>query len=259
MFSSIFSSNIINDSFFQTNFERPNPVPVSSSSYNSKSVDRAEIEIQNLSGGVWLNYRIRFQNTGTGTVVNIRIQDSLSSFLDLNTFQFTGSSHQGQFILYTSGNMYIYYSAINLPDSTSGLSASQGSFRFRVQPKESLPVGTTIFNSAKIEFDFEPPVMTNTVRTDIINYASVSIMNINNAITVYPNPATDIIALNWFNELLVSQVNVIDITGQLLFKQSISVSHLENLNIDLTPFSKGFYFIKVNHQYGVSLIKIEKQ
>ncbi|NNC85664.1 MAG: hypothetical protein HKN75_06250, partial [Bacteroidia bacterium] len=97
---------LIKDSFYQTEFSPPSNLPAPFSLNNLKTVDKTEVEIQNLTSGVWLSYRIRFQNNTNATIANIRIKDSLSSYLDYNTFQFTGSSHAGQFLLYTSGNLY---------------------------------------------------------------------------------------------------------------------------------------------------------
>lgn len=256
----IYSQTVLSSgAFYQSEFDHPNPLPIINSLNNSKSVDRTEIEVQHLSAGVWLNYRIRFQNEGNTTVANIRLKDSLSSFLDLNTFQFAGSSHQGQYTLYTSGNLYIYYTGINLPDSATNFSASKGSFRFKIQPKENLPVAASILNSAEIEFDFYPPIYTNTVQTDVVNYTSVSILDLHNPLTVYPNPTGNFIVLDWFKKLIVTQVQIIDLTGRLMLEEQISSPEEDKVKIDLSTLSRGFFFIKVNHQHGVSLMKFEKQ
>ena len=125
-----FAQNVLNSgSFYQTDDVNNYQGPLQSAN-NTKTVDRIEVEVQHLSGGVWLNYRLRFQNTTTNTINYIRLKDSLSYYLDFNTFEYRGSTHQGQYTLYTSGNLYVYYTQINLLDSSTDLAASQGWFQF---------------------------------------------------------------------------------------------------------------------------------
>ena len=58
---------------------------------------------------------------------------------------------------------------INLVDSTTNAEASKGYVSYRVKPLANLPLGTTIENTASIYFDFNTPIVTNTVSNVICN------------------------------------------------------------------------------------------
>ena len=54
--------------------------------------------------GKYLNYTIRFQNTGTDTAFNIIVKDTLSAKLDSNSIEMVGVSHPYQ-LLITDGKV----------------------------------------------------------------------------------------------------------------------------------------------------------
>ena len=63
-----------------------NDVVVNSYDPNDKTVLQGDtILVQNL--GDYLNYVVRFQNTGSASAINIRIEDVLQNKLDPSTFQ----------------------------------------------------------------------------------------------------------------------------------------------------------------------------
>ena len=111
-----------------------------------------------------LQYQLRFQNVGTYPAQTVVIRDTLDSeHLDVTTIEPGLSSHD--YILEFEGhNVLIFrFEDINLPDSTSNLEESQGFVSFSIELKDDLPFGTEIENSAAIFFDFNEPVITNTV------------------------------------------------------------------------------------------------
>ena len=52
---------------------------------------------------------------------------------------------------------------IALPDSNVNEATSHGWFSFEINQQPNLPDGTTIENTAAIVFDYNPPIITNTV------------------------------------------------------------------------------------------------
>ncbi len=109
-----------------------------------------------------IEYRIRFQNTGNDTTFNVVLRDTLSPWLDPLTIRPIVASHPFRFDLDGSGVAVFYFDNILLPDSSTNLEASQGYVRFDIWPRPDAPLGTDIFNSAAIYFDFNAPVITNT-------------------------------------------------------------------------------------------------
>lgn len=114
-----------------------------------------------------ITYTIRFQNTGTDTAFTVRLADTLSSLLDLETFTPLAGSHDYTVELDDAGHLSVRFADIRLPDSTTNEVASHGFFTFSVFPKGEIVEGT-ITNRAGIYFDFNRPVITNTVRNTLV-------------------------------------------------------------------------------------------
>ncbi|MEM6725767.1 MAG: hypothetical protein AAF598_17130, partial [Bacteroidota bacterium] len=109
-----------------------------------------------------LEYRIRFQNTGTDTAFNILIRDTLPVYLDAYSLVMGSSSHEYSYDIINGRVLVVRYDNIMLPDSNVNEPASNGYFKFRIKQKPDLPIGTRILNSAAIYFDFNQPIITNT-------------------------------------------------------------------------------------------------
>lgn len=110
-----------------------------------------------------LHYKIRFQNTGTDTAFTVIIRDTLSPQLDMATLRPGPSSHDYKAHIDGERTLVFTFDNILLPDSTTNLDGSQGFVDFFIQTLDSIPPDTRIENSAAIYFDFNEPVITNTV------------------------------------------------------------------------------------------------
>jgi hypothetical protein len=116
------------------------------------------------AGGEYLEYLIRFQNTGTDTAFFVTVKDTLQQKLDLNTLEIVSASHPFTFNL--EGQVATWdFKKILLPDSASSQAGSNGFILFRVKPKTGLVVGDIFSNKAAIYFDFNLPVITNEDKT----------------------------------------------------------------------------------------------
>jgi len=131
-----------------------------------------------INSGQSLDYRIRFQNTGNAPASFVTIKDTLSSLLDYSTFQFKASSHSVN-ISIINGVLTLQYDNINLPDSTTDSEGSKGFFKYSIQPLSTIPVGSSILNSAAIFFDFNPPIITNTEVTNIVDPSNLFSISLN--------------------------------------------------------------------------------
>jgi hypothetical protein len=113
-----------------------------------------------LDEDLWIDYVVRFQNTGNDTAFTVVIRDVIEQDLDIESLQILGASHvftpsfgEGRELVFTFPN-------ILLPDSTTDLLASQGFVAFRMKPRMGLLPGDLIENSAAIFFDFNEPIIT---------------------------------------------------------------------------------------------------
>jgi uncharacterized repeat protein (TIGR01451 family) len=109
-----------------------------------------------------LTYLIRFQNTGNGPAVNIVVKDTLSSNVNVNTFEMLGSSHNYNIEILPGNILKWKFNNIMLPDSNSNEPASHGYIQYRIKRNNNNTPGTQIKNTAYIYFDFNEPVVTNT-------------------------------------------------------------------------------------------------
>ena len=116
-----------------------------------------------------LEYHIRFQNTGTDTAFTVVLKDTLSEYLDPTSIRLGSSSHDYSTELLGNGILKFTFDNIMLPDSAANLVESNGYIKFTIRQKEGNLPGTVIENSAGIYFDFNAPVITNTVFHTIEN------------------------------------------------------------------------------------------
>ncbi|MBL7940379.1 MAG: T9SS type A sorting domain-containing protein [Flavobacteriales bacterium] len=116
------------------------------------------------------DYTIRFQNTGTAPAESVMLRDLIDSELDPSSFEILAYSHEPTSILIEpDGELVIRFNGIQLPDSGADLLGSQGSVRFRLKVAEGATHGTVVANTARIHFDLNAPVITNTVVNTLID------------------------------------------------------------------------------------------
>ena len=108
-------------------------------------------------------YLIRFQNTGTDTAINVVITDQLDTNLTWSDVEILAHSHAMETTFDPSGELKFSFLNIMLPDSNVNQLASHGFVKYRINAEEGLPSGTSIYNTANIFFDENPPITTNTV------------------------------------------------------------------------------------------------
>ncbi|HRH71210.1 MAG TPA: T9SS type A sorting domain-containing protein [Flavobacteriales bacterium] len=108
----------------------------------------------------WIDYTIRFQNTGTDTAFTVVISDTLEAVLDPASLRVGASSHPFTWDLGYGNVLRFRFDDILLPDSNVNEVASHGQVMFRIKPLQPLVPGTLIENTANIYFDFNPPVIT---------------------------------------------------------------------------------------------------
>ncbi len=131
---------------------------------------------QQVADGNYINYTIRFQNTGTDTAFNVVIADTLDSKLMATELQMVGSSHNCKT---TVKDNIIFFEFLNiyLPDSNVNKTGSNGFVSFKLKPVSSVVAGTTIPNKAAIYFDYNSPVITKTANTIIQNPLPLQLLN----------------------------------------------------------------------------------
>lgn len=117
-----------------------------------------------------LIYTIRFQNTGNAPAYDVMIRDALSPHLDRSTLHVLGTSHPLTGVhVENDGEVVFRYDGIMLPDSVNNEPESHGFITFSIAPRSDIPNETRIENTAAIHFDFNEPVITNTVLSTLVD------------------------------------------------------------------------------------------
>lgn len=139
---------------------------------NDKSENLAgQISQREVSSNSYIDYLIRFQNTGTDTAFTVTVRDTLDDKLDWNSLQMVAASHSYQLNIKSQNQLTWSLNNILLVDSFRNEPASHGFIAYRVKPKSSLVIGDVIKNTASIYFDYNLPVETNTLETEVVQYS----------------------------------------------------------------------------------------
>ncbi|MEO1411282.1 MAG: T9SS type A sorting domain-containing protein [Bacteroidota bacterium] len=197
-----------------------------------------------------LGYLIRFQNTGTDTAFTVVIKDTLESDLDLETVIPGPSSHEYQLSVEDERTLVFTFNDIMLPDSFVNEPASNGWVFFDIRPVASSDYGTVIDNSAAIFFDFNPPIITNTVRTTFARPLGLGdVAERELPLRVQPNPNRGVFAVEY--ELGRSQavaIRLYDTQGRLvrvLQEQTERGPGTHQLNVLREGLGSGIYLLEV--------------
>ncbi|MCC7467416.1 MAG: T9SS type A sorting domain-containing protein [Saprospiraceae bacterium] len=136
---------------------------------NEKRVEPARgLSASEIEAGKELFYTIYFQNTGSFQAERVRITDLLDTALDAGTLRLVAASHEVTGFELLPGNLLeVIFDSILLPDSNSNEPASHGFVTFAIQRHKAFNKDQVVRNRAAIYFDFNEPIITNTVITPI--------------------------------------------------------------------------------------------
>jgi Leucine-rich repeat (LRR) protein len=219
---------------------------------NDKTCLEGDVITPNLIGQ-YVNYLIRFENTGTYPAQNIVVKDliDLSKF-DISTLVPTKASHDFTTKISDGNKVEFIFENINLPfDNTT----NDGYIAFKIKTLPTLLVGDSFANEANIYFDYNFPILTNKA-TSTFKTLEISDFEFADYFSVYPNPVNDILNIRIKNIIEMKSITVYDILGQLV----IVVPNAKNISkIDISKLTTGNYFLKMNTDKGTSSTKLIKK
>ncbi len=192
----------------------------------------------------FLEYTIRFQNTGNDTAFFVKILNPLDTAkLSLNTLELVAASHSltGMRFAYFERSMEFKFDNILLPDSNVNEPMSHGFVRYRIKPKTTLVVNDTIKNQAFIYFDFNAPVATNTATTAVVLTTGLPPYPPHTAkqLSIFPNPGSQSVTIRGAE----GELKIIDMLGQIVYRAT-GLPHSQDHTLIVSRFPAGMYIVE---------------
>jgi uncharacterized repeat protein (TIGR01451 family) len=195
----------------------------------------------------WIDYTVRFQNTGTDTAFTVVIRDELDADIDVLSLEITGASHPFTPLFGEGRELVLTFNDILLPDSTTDLLGSQGFVRYRIRPNSTVAVGTLLENTASIYFDLNPPIITNTVEHLVDVSTSVQATHAK-PLLVMPNPVNDVLTVT-FSDASSKDWQLYSIHGRSIdLPQSHSTGTMQ---LDVRCLDAGTYVLRTGQGSAV--------
>ncbi|MDQ3099859.1 MAG: T9SS type A sorting domain-containing protein [Bacteroidota bacterium] len=210
---------------------------------NDKTASVSSLSPTQVINGEWIEYLIRFQNTGTFMAEHVRITDVLSTTLQSISFNYISASHDNYWYL-SNGALVFQFDQIQLPDSNTNEPGSHGFVKFRIKPNPSLTVGSQVVNIANIYFDFNEPVITDP--SVVLIDASVGVEELAaNDVRIFPNPTSG--ELNIVSDQVINSLQLYSSDGRLLWSASVNAS---SQRIDVSALERGIYLLELSTANG---------
>jgi len=219
---------------------------------NDKTESHGEkILFSSFNQGDYLDYTIRFENTGNIDALEVVVTDLLDEKLDESSLIMLSSSHNytldrvEKLLTWTFKDIQLQ---VSVPNSTIG----KGYINFKIKPKPGFAVGDIIPNTANIYFDTNPAIVTNTFNTEFVETLGNDEFN-TTTITLYPNPAKDSFTISNTGAESITQISIYEVSGKKVFGQTKSFDTLTTINV--SDFAKGIYLVELISENKSRLIK----
>lgn len=203
-----------------------------------------------LDQDLWIDYVVRFQNTGTDTAFTVVIRDVIEEDLDIESLQILGASHGFTPSFGDTRELVFTFPNILLPDSTTDLLGSQGFVAFRMKPRAGLLPGDLIANSAAIFFDFNDPVITEPSVLTVETSTGVAEGGTGQALRIFPNPTDQWLTIVLPDAVKPSVLEVLTLDGRLVAAHRPSGP---SFNLNVGDLASGSYCIRVIEADGGEL------
>jgi len=210
-----------------------------------------------LGGDEFIDYTIRFQNTGNDTAFTVVVTDTLPQNLEPGSIVMGAASHPFTWKLSGHGTLEFTFANILLPDSNVNEAASHGFVSFRIKPRTPLLPGTTIENIANIYFDFNEPVITEPSVLVAEFSTGLEVLEPETHLYLYPNPALHSVSVGGMRMgEQIAELRLLALDGRIL---RIVNTKGTLPRMDIAEFADGLYIVQavVNAErtYTLTFIK----
>lgn len=187
--------------------------------------------------GDYVHYLIRFENKGTANAKNIVVKDEIdTSKFDLSSVVALNGSHNFITEIKSPNIVEFIFENIQLPFDDAN---NDGYVAFKIKTKSTLNAGDTFSNTAKIYFDYNAPIITNTFTTAVeTTLAASEVKNDKNVASIYPNPVKETLFIQSKNEF--TKIEIYDAAGRI-----VTSTGTKGNAVNVSDLPKGNYIIKM--------------
>jgi uncharacterized repeat protein (TIGR01451 family) len=208
-----------------------------------------------------LEYMVHFQNLGTYKAQNIVVIDTLDSDLDWSSLRPVYSSHKAKISIDEHGVLKYTFKDIQLPAKMYDDAGSNGMFTFTIKQKPNLAFGTQIWNAAGIYFDYNEPVITNSVLNTLQEPTGIDDRKNKDkfAFAIYPNPARTGFTAVVDNKIAnaATSIAITDISGRTIAAKEMRLqSGKQLIPMNTEALTAGVYFVNLNIEGNKSTQKL---
>ncbi len=170
--------------------------------------------------GEYVDYLIRFENTGTAPAENVVITDYIDLVkFDISTLEITSTSHPCRTMISQGNKVQFVFPNIMLPYTEPD---KHGYVAFKIKTLNTLHEGDSLNNKADIYFDYNLPVATNLATSIIRTPTPVKQNTYNIQIQLMPNPNDgNFVVRIKGKSSFAGQVKIYDLTGAEVYSQGI--------------------------------------
>lgn len=196
-----------------------------------------------ISDSTQLEYVISFDVPPSAVNQNFYVVDSISSHLNINSFELGASNDKFQYQIYNNGVIRIDFKPVS--------QAGTQYIKLKATPRSGTFDGTKIYNKATIFYEDLLSVQTNQIfhtigkQFLILDYTTTSIPNqYNISINVYPNPFSTQFKLSVEESLIGESTKLIvyDINGRMVYNSNFNSS---NQIVETNQWNTGIYLWKL--------------
>jgi uncharacterized repeat protein (TIGR01451 family) len=241
------------------NLSQAQTLVVNSFDPNEKVVQPANLTPAQAAAREPLFYTIYFQNLGTADAIDITVKDTLSTTLDLSTFEMLASSHPNYTLAVVNRVAHWVFKNIHLPAASVNEPASHGWVKFKILPKAGLVLGDSIRNRAGIYFDYNKPIITNYATNRVQNPTAIEPTQQDRlALSVFPNPTTGSFTLSTsLNAKGPVSIELLNLTGQRVYQAAYQAAAGSfQCLVDAKDLSNGLYFVQIRSASGSGQSKV---
>jgi uncharacterized repeat protein (TIGR01451 family) len=199
--------------------------------------------------GKYVDYMIRFENTGTANAINVVVKDVINTAMfDPSSLIVTSASHSLETRVSNTNTVEFIFENINLPFDDAN---NDGYVTFKIKTLPTLMIDDTFENDAEIFFDYNFPIQTNnsiTLIKDVLSTTDIAF----ESFEMYPNPVKDRLIIK--TKEAIESIKVYDISGKFI-KEETSLETGNTIEISTSALTTGTYFVKIETESGLTSVK----